>query len=68
MHCIATGGGLSDDQKCISTRKDFLFPVRVLSALFRGKLLDWFDEPAQMIYGRTPVSRNVLVRVVFQSA
>lgn len=40
LHCIVTGGGLSDDGRWLSTSPDFLFPVRVLSALFRGKLLD----------------------------
>lgn len=35
------GGGLSkDDTQWLSTKKEFLFPVRVLSSLFRGKLLD----------------------------
>jgi hypothetical protein len=39
-HCIVTGGGLSPDgQRWIGTRKNFLFPVRVLGALFRGKFL-----------------------------
>lgn len=40
-HCIVTGGGLSLDQRrWVSAQPDFLFPVRVLGALFRGKLLD----------------------------
>jgi hypothetical protein len=40
VHCIVTGGGLSlDGARWIATRPDFLFPVRVLGALFRGKLL-----------------------------
>jgi hypothetical protein len=40
VHCIVTGGGLSlDGQHWICTRKNFLLPVRVLGALFRGKFL-----------------------------
>ncbi|MHB8695970.1 MAG: IS91 family transposase [Solirubrobacteraceae bacterium] len=40
VHCIVTGGGLSlDGQRWIATRQDFLLPVRVLGALFRGKFL-----------------------------
>ncbi len=40
VHCIVTGGGLSPDgTRWIATRPDFLFPVRVLGALFRGKFL-----------------------------
>ncbi len=39
-HCIVTGGGLSlDGQTWVSTRPDYLLPVRVLGALFRGKFL-----------------------------
>jgi len=40
LHCIVTGGGLNDDGQWVAAKRDFLFPVRVLSALFRGKLLD----------------------------
>ena len=41
VHCIVTGGGLSQDgQRWIAARPDFLFPVRVMGALFRGKMLD----------------------------
>jgi hypothetical protein len=40
VHCIVTGGGLSPDgAQWVPTRPDFLFPVRVLGALFRGKFL-----------------------------
>ncbi len=40
VHCIVTGGGLSlDGARWVATPTDFLFPVRVLSALFRGKFL-----------------------------
>ena len=40
LHCIVTGGGLSaDGGRWVSCRKGFFIPVRVLSALFRGKFL-----------------------------
>jgi hypothetical protein len=40
VHAIVTGGGLSDDDaRWVRTRKSFLFPVRVMGALFRGKML-----------------------------
>lgn len=40
VHCIVTGGGLAPDgERWIATRPGFLFPVRVLAALFRGKFL-----------------------------
>jgi hypothetical protein len=41
IHCVVTGGGLStDNDSWISCRKNFFIPVRVMSALFRGKFLD----------------------------
>jgi hypothetical protein len=40
LHCIVTGGGLTPDGTAWrSCRRDFLLPVRVMGALFRGKLL-----------------------------
>jgi len=40
IHCVVTGGGLStDNDTWISCRRNFFIPVRVMSALFRGKLL-----------------------------
>jgi hypothetical protein len=41
VHCIVTGGGLAlDGSRWVSAPGEFLFPVRVLGALFRGKVLD----------------------------
>jgi hypothetical protein len=41
VHCIVTGGGLaSGGNRWIPSRRKYLFPVRVLSDLFRGKFLD----------------------------
>jgi Putative transposase/Transposase zinc-binding domain len=41
IHCIVTGGGLSSNRgRWVSSRKGFFIPVRVLSALFKGKFLD----------------------------
>jgi len=40
VHCIVTGGGLSlDGRRWVHTSKRYLFPLKVLSRLFRGKLL-----------------------------
>jgi hypothetical protein len=40
VHCVVTGGGLSaDGQRWVSARRGFLFPVRALSKVFRGKFL-----------------------------
>ena len=48
VHCIVTGGGLSQSRdRWIASRPGFLVPVRVLSRVFRGKLLDRFDQALQ---------------------
>lgn len=40
IHCVVTGGGLTlDGQRWVSARPGFLFPVRALSKMFRGKFL-----------------------------
>lgn len=45
VHCIVTGGGLSPDGSAWkATRRDYLFPVRVLSELFRGKMVAALNE------------------------
>jgi hypothetical protein len=45
LHCIVTGGGLSPEgDRWVSARKGFFLPVRVLSALFRGKFLDLLQD------------------------
>ncbi len=47
VHCVVTGGGLSDDGSRWVTAKAkgrYLFPVKVLSRLFRGKFLAALEE------------------------
>lgn len=44
LHCIVTGGGLArDNKRWKATRQDYLFPVSVLSKLFRGKMVAALD-------------------------
>ncbi len=41
LHCVVSGGGLSvDRERWIGGQRRFLFPVRALSKVFRGKYLD----------------------------
>jgi hypothetical protein len=46
LHCVVPAGGLSNDRtQWMKTPKgDFLFPVKVVSKLFRGKFLDLFRK------------------------
>lgn len=39
LHCIVLGGGLTKDLKFLASKDDFLFPIHVVSRLFRGKFL-----------------------------
>lgn len=40
LHCVVTSGGLAPDgSRWVACRPDYLLPVRVLSAVFRGKFL-----------------------------
>jgi hypothetical protein len=41
VHCLVTAGGLSlDDERWIDSREDYLFPGRILGAMFRGRFLE----------------------------
>jgi len=46
LHCIIPAGALSGDRKSWirSTNNDFLFSVRALSAVFRGKFLSYLKD------------------------
>jgi hypothetical protein len=40
LHCVVTAGGLSPQgDRWVSTREDYLLPVKVMGRLFRGKFL-----------------------------
>jgi hypothetical protein len=43
IHCITPGGGITGRQKWKSSKKDFLFPIKVLSRLYKGKFMDKFQ-------------------------
>jgi hypothetical protein len=45
LHCIVTGGGLSGDgSRWISAPTHYLFPVRALSKVYRGKFLSGLEK------------------------
>jgi Putative transposase/Transposase zinc-binding domain len=47
LHCLVTGGGLTDAGQWHPVRHGFLLPVRVVMAVFRGKLLAAMDAAVQ---------------------
>ena len=45
VHCVVPGGGLSaDGQRWIPCRPNYFLPVQVLSAVYRGKFLDYLHK------------------------
>jgi Putative transposase/Transposase zinc-binding domain len=57
VHCVVPGGGLAPDgSRWIACRPGFFLPVRVLSRVFRGKLLallrSAFDRGRLSFYGK----------------
>lgn len=45
LHCIVTGGGLSsDNSRWVGAPAHYLFPVRALSKVYRGKFLSGLEQ------------------------
>lgn len=45
LHCVIPAGALSfDGERWIAARRHFLFPVRALSRVFRGKFIDYLER------------------------
>jgi predicted Zn-ribbon and HTH transcriptional regulator len=48
LHCLVPAGALSLDQRCwVKARRNFLFPVKALSVVFRGKFLDLLQQAGE---------------------
>ena len=54
VHALVAGGALADTDEWILPKKGFLFPVRALSKVFRGKFIAALDELRRT--GRFPLS------------
>jgi predicted Zn-ribbon and HTH transcriptional regulator len=70
LHCLVPAGALSVDQKRWSpARKNFLFPVKALSIVFRGKFLDLLkkalDRNKLLLVGQTAsLAFNLLINAL----
>ena len=70
LHCLVPAGALSVDQKrWRPARKNFLFPVKALSIVFRGKFLDLlkkaFDRNKLLLVGQTAsLAFNLLINAL----
>src|SRR4030081_3304476 len=50
LHCLVPAGGLAlDHSRWVATRRGFFLPVRVLSRMFRGKLLAFLKQSYRRI-------------------
>jgi Putative transposase/Transposase zinc-binding domain len=47
IHCVVPGGGLIDGTRWKSCKNGFIFPVKALAALFKGKMLDYFKTAVE---------------------
>lgn len=43
VHALVAGGALAADGQWVSAKRSFLFPVRALSVVYRGKFMDALD-------------------------
>ena len=57
VHALVAGGALREDGSWIAPRRGFLFPVRALSKVFRGKFLEtlsgWLEQGRLRLAGST---------------
>ena len=59
LHCLIPAGALSfDHSRWRSARKNFLFPVKALSRVFRGKFLDLLEQTCDK--GKIPAANNAI--------
>lgn len=56
LHCIVTGGGLTDGNRWVHSRKKFFLPVKVLSRKFRGKFLHLLKKEPLEFHENAPAS------------
>jgi hypothetical protein len=58
LHCVVTGGGLTDIDKWVEARKKFLIPLRILAKKFRGKFLALMRKLDLKFYGNSASLNN----------
>lgn len=76
LHCVIPAGALSTDKrKWIKTRKNYMFPVKALSEVFRGKFMDFLKKayskgelvfPGQISHLESENEFNTLIHSLWQ--
>jgi len=66
VHCLVSGGALAPDGQWIRPRRGFLFPVKALSMVFRGKFLEGlkraFEDASLRLAGGTAALADAIER------
>ena len=58
IHCVVTGGGLTEAEKWKEKEEDFFIPVKVMSRKFRGKFLSYMKKEELKYYGENEYLKN----------
>lgn len=58
IHCVVTGGGLTEIGKWVEKEEDFFIPVKVMSRVFRGKFLRYMRNEKIDFYGKMKYLEN----------
>ena len=59
IHCVVTGGGLTETGKWKEKEEDFFIPVKVMSRKFRGKFLNYVKKSKKLnFYGENKYLEN----------
>ena len=70
IHCVVTGGGLTEVNTWKEKEEDFFIPVQVMSRVYRGKFLDYMKKEKIEFYGsnkdlENPASYNSLIQKMY---
>ncbi len=71
IHCVVTGGGLTNIGKWVEKEQDFFIPVKVMSKKFRGKLLNYMKKERLDFFGdnkelENPANFNNLISQMYK--
>jgi hypothetical protein len=58
IHALAAGGALTTEGKWVSAKRGFLFPVKALSVVYRGKFMDALNAVRKAGSLRTDAARD----------
>ena len=71
IHCVVTGGGLTETKKWKEKEEEFFIPVKVISRKYRGKFLDYMKREKLEFYGsnkdlENPANYNNMIQKMYE--